>query len=71
VIAGVEEGWFSTAINDLWKFSKVMKASYGVPRDTQQAVGFTRDVAARVGELSMKDNLTWNDSCRVVFFEIS
>ena len=67
VFAGVEQGSVNTAVNDLWKFSKVMKARYGVPRDTRQAVGFSRDVAAGIGELSLKDDSAWNDDCSVVF----
>jgi len=67
VFAGVEQGRMNTAVNDLWKFSKVMKARYGVPRDTQQSVGFSRDVAAGIGELSLKNDLPRNDDCSVVF----
>lgn len=67
VFVGFEKGRINTAVNDLWKFSKVMKARYGVPEDTRQAVGFSRDVAAEIGELSLKDDLRWNDDCSVVF----
>ena len=67
VFAGFERGRINTAVNDLWKFSKVMKARYGAPEDTRQSVGFSRDVAAGIGELSLKDDLPRNDDCSVGF----
>lgn len=48
VFAGVEKGQKNTAVNDLWKFSKIMKDRYGVPVDTELAAPFSREVYAWV-----------------------
>ena len=52
LFAAYEAGRVNTAINDLWKFSKVMKGRYGAPNELGVAVQFTRDVAVEVVELS-------------------
>jgi len=52
LFAAYEAGNVNTAINDLWKFSKVMKSRYGAPTEPGMSVQFTRDVAVEVVELS-------------------
>ncbi len=52
IFAAYEAGRVNTAINDLWKFSKVMKSRYGAPDEFGLSVQFTRDVAVEVVELS-------------------
>jgi hypothetical protein len=44
VFAGVEKGQKNTAVNDLWKFSKIMKDRYGVPGDARLATLFYCEV---------------------------
>ena len=64
LFAAYEAGRVSTAINDLWKFSKVMKSRYGAPNELGVAVQFTRDVAVEVVELSnieMRNMMSRND----------
>lgn len=41
-----------TAINDLWKFSKVMKARYGQPNDPYEALQLTAQLLAQVNALA-------------------
>ena len=52
LFAAYEAGRVNTAINDLWKFSKVLKSRYGAPAELGVSVHFTRDVGLGVAELA-------------------
>lgn len=63
VFAGVEKGKKNTAVNDLWKFSKIMKDRYGVPGDVGLAALFSCEVYDWL-EKEMKINKT--DRTRII-----
>jgi len=52
LFAAYEAGRVHTAINDLWKFSKVLKSRYGAPTELGVSVHFTRDVGLGVADLA-------------------
>ena len=65
LFAAYEAGRVNTAINDLWKFSKVMKSRYGAPNELGISVQFTRDVGREMVELSnieLRNTTLRNDS---------
>ena len=55
LIAANEVGRMSTAVNDLWKFSKAMKSRYGVPEDLHGTRGFTRILGVKLQELAQNE----------------
>ena len=60
-----EAGRVNTAINDLWKFAKVMKSRYRAPNELGLSVHFTRDVGREMVELSnieLRNTTLRNDS---------
>ena len=64
LFAAYEAGNVNTAMNDLWKFSKVMKIRYGAPNELGLSVQFTRDVAVELATLSnieLQNMLSLND----------
>ncbi len=52
LFAAYEAGRVNTAINDLWKFSKVLRSRYGALTEPGMSVHFTRDVGLGVVELA-------------------
>jgi hypothetical protein len=52
LFAAYEAGRVNTAINDLWKFSKVLKGRYGAPTKPGEAGRFTLDVGLGVVALA-------------------
>lgn len=50
VIASKQKERINTAINDLWKFSKIMKIRYGTPKEHQQTVDFYTDTYKQLGK---------------------
>ncbi len=65
LFAAYEAGRVNTAINDLWKFAKVMKSRYRAPNELGLSVHFTRDVGREMVELSnieLRNTTLRNDS---------
>lgn len=50
VFAAVESGKGNLAVNDLWKYSKVMTGRYGSPRQIEESENFTRIVGGLIVE---------------------
>jgi hypothetical protein len=50
IFAALESGQGNVAVNDLWKYSKVMKHRYGTPRQIDASGQFTLDVAEQISE---------------------
>ena len=53
--AAQEGGRTSTAINDLWKYSRAMKNRCGVPKDFKGSLDFTQAVGVRLVELTQSE----------------
>ena len=48
IFAALEAGQGNVAVNDLWKYSRVMLLRYGTPGDMALSDQFTRDVVAQM-----------------------